>query len=144
MQGFPRPEKPTRGLEPRTPSLRVTGTSAFFGLIRSLHGIAQARVSGVGVPVHVIRLRSSSGWILALRSPIARLFPACAKLPASAPSAVLTGAVAERFLATRIEEGQEEVVEEVERAEADVLSELREITERLHALERTLGAKSAG
>ncbi len=58
--------------------------------------------------------------------------------------AVLTGAVAERFLATRIEEGQEEVVEEVERAEADVLSELREITERLHALERTLGAKSAG
>jgi len=24
MQGFPRPEKPTRGLEPRTPSLRVT------------------------------------------------------------------------------------------------------------------------
>lgn len=58
--------------------------------------------------------------------------------------AVLTGAVAERFLATRIEEGQVEVVEEVERAEADLLSELREITERLHALERRLGAKSVG
>ena len=57
--------------------------------------------------------------------------------------AVLTGAVAERFLTTKIEESQDEVVEEVERAEADVLVELREITERLHALERTLGAKSA-
>ena len=56
--------------------------------------------------------------------------------------AVLTGAIAERFLATRIEETQDEVVEEVERAEADVLLELREITERLHALERRLGSSS--
>jgi voltage-gated potassium channel len=56
--------------------------------------------------------------------------------------AVLTGAVAERFLATRIEETQEEVTEEFEQAEAGVLAELHEITERLHALERKLGARS--
>jgi hypothetical protein len=42
---------------------------------------------------------------------------------------------------TTIEEVEEEVAEEVERAEADVLSELREITERLHALETRLGAR---
>jgi len=53
--------------------------------------------------------------------------------------AVLTGAIAERFLAGRIEETQEAVTAEVEDAEADVLAELREITERLHALERRLG-----
>lgn len=47
------------------------------------------------------------------------------------------------FLATRIEETQDEVVEGVERVEADVLAELREITERLHALERRLGTKAA-
>jgi voltage-gated potassium channel len=56
--------------------------------------------------------------------------------------AVLTGAVAERFLASRIEETQDEVVEEVERAEADVLLELREITARLQALERRIGARA--
>jgi voltage-gated potassium channel len=55
--------------------------------------------------------------------------------------AVLTGAVAERFLTTRIEETQEEITEEVERAETDVLAELSEITARLHALERRLGTK---
>lgn len=55
--------------------------------------------------------------------------------------AVLTGAVAERFLAGRIEESQEEVTGEVEHAEAEVLAELREITERLHALERRLGSR---
>jgi voltage-gated potassium channel len=56
--------------------------------------------------------------------------------------AVLTGAVAERFLTTRIEESQEDVVEEMERAEADVIAELREITDRLHALERRLGTST--
>lgn len=55
--------------------------------------------------------------------------------------AVLTGAVAERFLASRVEDTQDEVIEQVERAEADVLAELREIAERLHALERRLSAK---
>jgi len=54
--------------------------------------------------------------------------------------AVLTGAVAERFLAGRIEESQEELTGEVEHSEAEVLAELREITERLHALERRLGS----
>lgn len=53
--------------------------------------------------------------------------------------AVLTGAVAERFLATRVEH----VAEEVEEAEADVLAELREITERLQMLERRLGRRPA-
>jgi voltage-gated potassium channel len=57
--------------------------------------------------------------------------------------AVLTGAVAERFLTTRIEESQETLVAEVEHAEADVLAELREITDRLHALERRLGTRRA-
>lgn len=52
--------------------------------------------------------------------------------------AILTGAIAERFLATRIEESQEEVTQEMERAEADVLAELHEIVERLHALERRI------
>jgi voltage-gated potassium channel len=51
--------------------------------------------------------------------------------------AVLTGAVAERFLAARVEE----VTEEVQEAEADVVAELREITERLQALERRLGQR---
>ena len=57
--------------------------------------------------------------------------------------AVLTGAVAERFLATQIEETEEQVTEEVERAEADVLAELHEITTRLQALEQRLGARSS-
>ncbi len=55
--------------------------------------------------------------------------------------AVLTGAVAERFLATRIEESQEEITGEVEQAEVEVLGELREITERLHQLERRLAGQ---
>jgi voltage-gated potassium channel len=53
--------------------------------------------------------------------------------------AVLTGAIAERFLATHVEE----VAEEVEEAEADVRAELREIAERLQKLERRL-AEGAG
>jgi voltage-gated potassium channel len=55
--------------------------------------------------------------------------------------AILTGAVAERFLSTRIEEVQEEVTEEVEQAEVEVLGELREITERLQELERRLAGQ---
>ena len=57
--------------------------------------------------------------------------------------AVLTGAVAERFLAGDIEAAQEEVDAEVKHAEADVLAELREITQRLQALEQKLGARAS-
>jgi voltage-gated potassium channel len=53
--------------------------------------------------------------------------------------AILTGAVAERFLAGRIEESEEQVAAEVEHAQADVISEIREITQRLQALEQRLG-----
>lgn len=53
--------------------------------------------------------------------------------------AILTGAIAERFLTSQIEETQEELREEVGQVEGDVLTELREITERLHRLERRLG-----
>lgn len=52
--------------------------------------------------------------------------------------AVLTAAIAERFLARKVEEEAEvsrEVVEEVEEAEAVVLRELRAITTRLRELE---------
>jgi voltage-gated potassium channel len=56
--------------------------------------------------------------------------------------AVLTGAVAERFLAVRIEQSSAEVTEDVEMAEAEVLAELRDITVRLQALERRLGARA--
>jgi voltage-gated potassium channel len=55
--------------------------------------------------------------------------------------AVLTGAVAERFLATQIEETEAQVTEEVDRAEAEVLDELREIMLRLQSLERRLGQR---
>jgi voltage-gated potassium channel len=55
--------------------------------------------------------------------------------------AVLTGAVAERFLTTRIDESTLAVTEEVEHAEADLLTELREITQRLQALEHRLGTR---
>lgn len=57
--------------------------------------------------------------------------------------AILTGAIAERFLASQIEETQEEIRDEVEQAEGDVLAELREITNRLQALERRLGTRTA-
>ena len=53
--------------------------------------------------------------------------------------AVLTGAIAERFMAARIEETQEELSEEF-KAELDVLGELHEIAERLNALERRLAS----
>jgi voltage-gated potassium channel len=56
--------------------------------------------------------------------------------------AVLTGAVAERFLATQIEESGAQVTEEVDQAEAEVLDELREIMLRLQSLERRLGQRA--
>jgi hypothetical protein len=56
--------------------------------------------------------------------------------------AILTGALAERFLAAQIEENQE-ILEDVEQAESDVLVELRDITERLQRLERRLGSQEA-
>jgi voltage-gated potassium channel len=56
--------------------------------------------------------------------------------------AILTGAVAERFLATRIQESEEQVTEEVEQAEAEVLAELRAIMQRLQTLERRLGGRT--
>jgi voltage-gated potassium channel len=52
--------------------------------------------------------------------------------------AILTGAIAERFLSSQIEQAVE-ASEEVEAAEVEVLTELREITVRLQALERRLG-----
>lgn len=57
--------------------------------------------------------------------------------------AVLTGAVAERFLATRIEEAQDEVEQEVEEAEAELLGEVRAIMARLQKLERRLERQGA-
>lgn len=54
--------------------------------------------------------------------------------------AVLTGAVAGRFLSARIEESQEELSETFQEAELDELEELHEIAERLNALERRLSS----
>ena len=54
--------------------------------------------------------------------------------------AVLTGALAGRFLAARIEETQEELSDAFEEAELDVLGELHEIAERLNTLERRLAS----
>jgi voltage-gated potassium channel len=51
--------------------------------------------------------------------------------------AIITGAVAERFLAVEIEE-VEEAVEEVEATDAEVLAELREVRSRLDRLEVAL------
>jgi voltage-gated potassium channel len=52
--------------------------------------------------------------------------------------AVLTGAAAERFLSTRVEE---EVSDELEEVEADLVAELREIRSRLERLELRLGRR---
>jgi voltage-gated potassium channel len=49
--------------------------------------------------------------------------------------AILTAALAERFVATQVREETAEVIEDVEEAEATVLRELREITSRLQQLE---------
>ena len=54
--------------------------------------------------------------------------------------AVLTGAVAGRFLSARIEESQEELSETFQEAELDELEELHEIAERLNALERRIAS----
>jgi voltage-gated potassium channel len=53
--------------------------------------------------------------------------------------AILTAALAERFVATQVRAETVEIVEEVEYAEADVLRELREITGRLQQLETHVG-----
>jgi voltage-gated potassium channel len=53
--------------------------------------------------------------------------------------AILTGAIAERFLAAQIDEAVE-AAEEVEATEADVLSELSEIRTRLDRLEKRLSS----
>jgi hypothetical protein len=54
--------------------------------------------------------------------------------------ALLTGAIAQRFLSPQLEEGvaavEVEVAEDVGRARSELLGELREITRRLHALEQ--------
>jgi voltage-gated potassium channel len=55
--------------------------------------------------------------------------------------AVLTGAIAQRFMAAHIEEKQEELSDSFEEAELDVLKELHEIAERLNALERRLASQ---
>ena len=59
--------------------------------------------------------------------------------------AVLTGAVAERFLVSRVEEvaaeTQDEVAEDLEAAEAELVAELREIRTRLERLELRLGRR---
>jgi hypothetical protein len=54
---------------------------------------------------------------------------------------VITGAVAERFLATEFEEVAE-ATHEVEATEADVLAELREVRNRLDRLEARLAGRS--
>jgi voltage-gated potassium channel len=59
--------------------------------------------------------------------------------------AILTGAIAERFLAGQVQETQDEIREEVEAVESDVLAELQAITARLQALELRLSApRSSG
>ncbi len=59
--------------------------------------------------------------------------------------AILTAALAERFLATELREEVDELGEEMaaeaEHAEADVIKELREVMRRLQAVERQLGQR---
>jgi voltage-gated potassium channel len=60
--------------------------------------------------------------------------------------AILTGAVAQRFLAAQFEEVTQlevETASDVEAAEADVLAEIREIAIRLRRLEATLERRTA-
>jgi voltage-gated potassium channel len=56
--------------------------------------------------------------------------------------ALLTAALAERFVASRVEAAEDEVGERIDAAEADVVAELREITERLQRLEQRLGSRA--
>jgi len=57
--------------------------------------------------------------------------------------ALLTGAIAQRFLTPQLEEGvasvELEVADDVGRARSELVGELREITSRLQALERKVG-----
>jgi hypothetical protein len=53
--------------------------------------------------------------------------------------ALLTGAIAQRFLSPEIEEEAEEVAEELDAGSAaDIVRELRELGDRLQALESAL------
>jgi voltage-gated potassium channel len=52
--------------------------------------------------------------------------------------AILTAALAERFLAQEVADAQEVVTGEIEETEADLRGELREIAQRLVELERRL------
>lgn len=56
--------------------------------------------------------------------------------------ALLTGAIAERFLAPGVEKAEREVFQEIEMGEADVLTELEEISQRLARLEQIFGARA--
>jgi voltage-gated potassium channel len=49
--------------------------------------------------------------------------------------ALLTGAIAERFLASGVRQVEEDLTTELEDVEMDVLNELRDVTERLRRLE---------
>ena len=53
--------------------------------------------------------------------------------------AILTAALAERFLASRVEAAEEDVTDRIEEAETDLAAELHEITMRLQRLEQRLG-----
>jgi voltage-gated potassium channel len=55
--------------------------------------------------------------------------------------AILTAALAQRFVAHEVEEAQEEITAEVEEAEADVLSELQAVRASLDRLERRLAGR---
>ena len=52
--------------------------------------------------------------------------------------AILTAALAERFVAREVVQAQEEVSEQIESAEADVRQEMRQIAQRLVELDRRL------
>jgi voltage-gated potassium channel len=58
--------------------------------------------------------------------------------------AILTAALAERFVSTQVRAETTEVVEEIEEVEADVLRELREITGRLQQLEARVARMRTG
>jgi voltage-gated potassium channel Kch len=57
--------------------------------------------------------------------------------------ALLTGAIAQRFLTPQLEEGvasvEVEIAEDLGRARSELIGELREITRRLQALEQKVG-----
>jgi hypothetical protein len=55
--------------------------------------------------------------------------------------AVLTGAVAERFLAAGVQREAEQVEEELDAASADVIRHLRELSRRLDEVEALVRAR---